>query len=155
MIKIKKSIPIKWCGKWIDKNGKQIIIETTKHDFYVVSVLDAKGQPFEIDLFEEKTKPTTKLLSRFINDTNENSILQVEAGINDIGPTYNLYFLTTLDNQIVRPAKKSDDISKVIIRPEVRIGLYNDWEDDLGVPWAFPLEYFKKYPSPPPPSLEK
>ena len=39
---------------------------------------------------------------------------------------------------------KSDSLSKIIIKPDVGMGLYDDWEVDLGVSWAFPLEDFKK-----------
>lgn len=70
-------------------------------------------------------------------------MLRVEAGTEEIGPTYNLYFLVP-QGQEVRLAKNADEIEKIIIRPNVGMGLYDDWEDDLGVPWAFPLKDFQK-----------
>ena len=141
--KQRKSIPKTWCGLWTDKNGKQLIIETTKHDFYIITILDKNGKPFEIDLLGESMKKTRSLTANFSRDTNGNPFLQVEAGTNEIGPTYDLYFLTLL-NQEMKLAKNSDDIEQLIIKPKVGMGLYYDWEDDLGVPWAFPLENFKK-----------
>ena len=141
----RKSIPNSWCGFWADKNGKQIVIESTKHDIYDVSVLDANGQPYEIELLEGNKRDTIRLTGRFATDTNGNPILQVEAGSNDIGPTYNLYFLTAKRDQELRRAKNFDDLDYIIIRPNVGLGLYDDWDDDLGVPWAFPLEDFKKF----------
>jgi hypothetical protein len=144
MIKIRQSIPKKWCGTWTDKDEKKLIIESTQHNFYIITVLDSKGQPFQIDLLGEKTKKTTNLIGRFSKDTNNNSVLQVEAGTNDIGPTFNLYFLTVKKNEKLRPARNLDNLNNVIIMPDVGMGLYDDWEDDLGVPWAFPLNNYRK-----------
>jgi hypothetical protein len=141
----RQSIPKKWCGTWADKDGKKLIIEPTRHKFYIINVLDPKGQPFQIDLLlEEKTKKTTNLIGRFSKDTNNNSILEVEAGINDIGPTFNLYFLTVKQNGKLRPARNLDNLKDIVIKPDVGMGLYDDWEDDLGVPWAFPLNNYRK-----------
>ena len=144
LTKNRKSIPKSWFGLWTDKNEKQLIIQTTKHDFYSVTVLNKDGIPFQIDLLGDKKRDTEKLIGQFTKDTNGNPILQVEAGSNEIGPTFDLYFLTTKDNDEHRLAKNTDDIDKIIIKPSVGMGLYDDWEDDLGVPWAFPLEDFKK-----------
>ncbi len=125
---------------WIDKNGKQVIIRTTKHDFYDVSVLDINGQPYQIKLLNNQTKNTTGLTGLFTKDINGNPILQVEAGTIEIGPTYNLYFLAIDSNQKTRLAKNSDSLEKIIIKPNVGIGLYDNWDDDFGVAWAYPLE---------------
>lgn len=140
----RKSIPNSWCGLWKDINGKQLIIESTKHDFFLVTVLDTNGELFEIELLGGNKKKTKGLIGRFTIDTNKNPILQVEAGSNDIGPTYDLYFLTHNEDNKLILANNSTNIEKIIIRPNVGIGLYDDWEDDLGVPWADPLEDFKK-----------
>jgi len=56
--------------------------------------------------------------------------LRVEAGalkLNGAGPTLNLIPLSVDE-----------------LRPDVRMGLYDDWEDDLGVPWAFPLSIYRR-----------
>ena len=139
----RKSIPETWCGLWTDKNGKQIKIESTQHEFYVVSIMNSKGQPYQIKLLDDSKRDTINLTGRFVTDTNGYPILQVEAGENGLGPTYSLYFLTT-NEQKLRLAKNSDDLNEITIKPNVGLGLYDDWEDDLGVPWAFPLEDFKK-----------
>jgi|GEM_PF-4280995 len=72
----------------------------------------------------------------------EYPFLQVEAGIQGLGPTYHLVFviknLNGNDPEYI-VAKTTDKIGKVFALPEVQIGLYDDWEDDLGVPWAKPL----------------
>lgn len=139
----RKSIPKSWCGKWIDKGGKQLIIEPTKHNFYLVTVLNYQGQPFEIKLLTERNKKTENLIAKFTTDPKNRSILQVEAGVEGLGPTYDLYFRTEKD-QNIRPSRNFDNLKNIKIRPSVGCGLYDDWEDDLGVPWAFPLEDFKK-----------
>jgi len=142
--KNRKSIPRSWCGIWTDKNGKHIEIRSTAHDFYSVTILDKNNNPYQIDLLGDEKKNTEKLTGEFTKDTNGNPILQVEAGSNGIGPTYDLYFLTEKEKDDFKLANNKDDIAKIIIRPNVGMGLYDDWEDDLGVPWAFPLDDFKK-----------
>jgi len=54
--KNRKSIPNSWCGLWTDRYEKQLIIHSTKHDFYSVTVLDKYGKPFQIDLLEDFKK---------------------------------------------------------------------------------------------------
>ena len=142
--KNRKSIPEPWCGIWIDQDGKHLDIRSTEHDFYSVTILDKFGQPYQIVLLGGEKKNTKKLTGQFTKDTNGNPILQVEAGSNGIGPTYDLCFLTTKDKDEVKLSKNKDDIEKVVIKPNVGMGLYDDWEDDLGIPWAFPLNDFKK-----------
>tara|TARA_B100000678_G_C18215734_1_gene505209 strand:+ start:1510 stop:2013 length:504 start_codon:yes stop_codon:yes gene_type:complete len=144
LTKNRKSIPKAWCGLWADRNGKQVLIESTKHHFYAVTVLDSGGEPFKIQLPGDTPKNTIGLTGSFGRDASGNPTLQVEAGINDLGPTYNLYFLVAESGQKLRLARNSDDLRHIIIKPNVGMGLYDDWEDDLGVPWAFPLEDFKK-----------
>ena len=56
--------------------------------------------------------------------------LVVEAGVVGLGPTYRL--TRTDDDRLV---------------PEVGMGLYDDFEEDLGVPWAFPLEPYRRAPN--------
>ena len=143
-IKGRKSIPKTWCGLWIDKNGTQLTIEITNPGFYSVSVFDKEGKTFKIELLDKKIIDTKGLFATFRTDTDGNSIMQVEAGTDGVGPTYNLYFMTIKNDKELRFAKDSDDLDKIIIKPNVGMGLYDDYDDDLGVPWAFPLEDFKK-----------
>lgn len=139
----RKSIPKTWCGKWIDGTGRQLIIESYKHNFYLISVIDSSGEFYKINLFDEKQKNTDKLLASFIKDSYGNPILQVEAGVNEIGPTYNLLFLTKNNNGFVL-ARNNNMLNDIIIRPTIGIGLYGDDEDDIGVPWAMPLKDYIK-----------
>ena len=43
-----------------------------------------------------------------------------------------------------RPAE-GDAAERLV--PEVQCGLYDDWEEDFGVPWVFPLSIFLRSPS--------
>jgi len=141
--KRRKTTSKSWCGLWSDKNGKQIIIQLTKHNFYTVSILDKNNKYFEINTLRNSKRKTKKLTGFFTRDINENPILQVEAGCDNIGPTYELYFLTQKKNGEYRLSKSTDNIKDIVIRPNVGLGLYDDWEDDLGIPWAFPLDDFR------------
>lgn len=141
--KHRQSIPAQWCGLWVDTSGKQLVLQ--QHSgHYAVTVADNTGTPFCIHLLGDATKNTTELLGRLATDTKGIPMLQVEAGENGIGPTYNLYFVAVEHDGTLRLAHNSDDISSVHIIPDVGMGLYHDWEDDLGVPWAFPLHSFTK-----------
>lgn len=139
-----KSIPKEWLGLWEDDNGKQLKIESIKNGLYSVSIYNNEGIPYKIELLDNKLKDTITLKATFTNDTNRNSILQVEAGEYGIGPTYNLYFMSFKNGQELNFAVNSDDLNMIIIKPTVGIGLYDDFEDDLGVSWAYPLSDFKK-----------
>ncbi|GAB7089703.1 hypothetical protein [Marinifilum fragile] len=141
----RKSIPKSWCGTWIDETGRKLHIESTKHDFYLATIRDKNNTAYKIELLVEQVKETVNLMAQFIEDVHKNPCLQIEAGIHDIGPTYKLYFLLKKENGDVRLAKNSDKLENLIIRPDVGIGLYDDLEDDLGVPWAFPLSDYKKH----------
>ena len=39
------------------------------------------------------------------------------------------------------------DVGVWVLIPEVLMGLYDDWEDDFGVPWVFPLSIYRRVPS--------
>jgi hypothetical protein len=138
------SVPDTWLGSWVDTNGKQILLKNAGDNNYYVTVLDLDGKAFEIQLLDGKIISTIDLPAKFAKDTNENPILQIEAGSAGLGPTYDLYFLTVKGNGERRLASDNDRLTDVIIIPNIGMGLYDDWEDDLGVPWAFPLMDFKK-----------
>lgn len=142
--KPRTSLPKSWLGYWVDKNGKTLEIKEGKQNTYLVSVKDKEGDYFSIRLLEDKKKNTSDLIGTFGLDNNQNPFLQIEAGVDGLGPTFNLYFLTIKENREYRLARDTDKLEKLRIRPSVGLGLYDDWEDDLGVPWAYPLEEFKK-----------
>lgn len=141
-----KSIPITWTGNWVDDTGRTLTIQAINDKEYKVSIKDKNGTPFKIDWtgFEPLDKKTTDLKSEITNDTEGRQHLQVEAGIVGVGPTYRLYFIVEDENKKSRLAITDDQIEKIKIRPDIGMGLYDDWEEDLGVPWALPLDDYKK-----------
>jgi hypothetical protein len=141
-----KSIPTTWTGNWVDDIGRTLTIEVANDREYKVSIKDSSGIPFKINwtgfgLFDKKT---TDLKSEITKDNNGRQHLQVEAGMVGVGPTYRLYFVVDEGSEKLRLATSDDKIEKIKIKPDVGIGLYDDWEDDLGVPWALPLSDYKK-----------
>jgi len=56
--------------------------------------------------------------------------LVVELGTSGLGPALVLEFI------------ESD--GKDFLIPEIQMGLYDDYEDDLGVGWIFPLSRFER-----------
>lgn len=64
------------------------------------------------------------------HDDNAGEHLKVEAGMlkaEGIGPTLNLF-----------------PMASDTLEPLVFMGLYDDWEDDLGLPWAYPLSPYHR-----------
>lgn len=56
--------------------------------------------------------------------------LQIELGEEGLGPTLELKLININNNKY--------------LEPRVVMGLYDDFEDDFGVPWIYPLTYYKK-----------
>lgn len=142
-----KAIPAAWLGKWVDDIGRTLTIDPGgDHHHYKVSIRDQSGKPFDIDNigFLESGKKTLELKSALTIDHKGKQHLQVEAGMVGIGPTYRLYFATETQNKQLRLALNTDPVEKIIIKPDIGMGLYDDFEDDLGVPWALPLNDYKK-----------
>lgn len=137
------SFPNHWFGTWIDKNGKKVLIERHLLGKITTSVIDQDNNPYEIVLLGGVKKKTLLLKSEYTKDSEQIPMLQIEAGNVDIGPTYRLYFVVE-EKDTRRIANEFDDSRLLKILPEVSIGLYDDYEEDLGVPWAFPLEEFTK-----------
>ena len=140
-----KSIPTIWTGNWVDDTGRTLTIEIANDRKYRVSIKDKSGLPFKIDWtgFGLLDKKTTDLKSEVTNDSDGRQHLQIEAGMVGVGPTYRLYFVVE-ENQELRLATTDDQIEKIKIKPNIGIGLYDDWEDDLGLPWALALSDYKK-----------
>ena len=115
----------KFIGSWSDDSEHILIIKKNNNI------------EFMVDFFPrlESEPVLRKLLSR-----NELSInmkgsliehgLQVELGEEGLGPTLELKLVTVNNNEFLEPS--------------VVMGLYDDYEDDFGVPWVFPLTYFKR-----------
>ena len=117
-------------GLWVDARGRALFVwrrgrdEREKSQFEAeVSVTDGvMGMPYEVQGLGLNALPT-----RDMRATMDQGELRAEAGVIGIGPTYTLRLME--DGTLV---------------PRVEMGLYDDWEEDLGVPWAFPLEAYRR-----------
>jgi len=131
--------PDDWCGLWVDEDGKAIFIKKIAPKvFKVTIVLNLLNQLHKKRLHIKKN--LKNLTANWVLDINRKiNRLQIEAGIENLGPTYNLYVNVS--------PERSNDLSKIELMPEVKMGLYDDWEDDFGVPWGFPYKSYRKAPS--------
>jgi hypothetical protein len=120
-------------GSFVDKSGRILQIrrlDDPKMPFRIQITLPAeldhllqthRDYPFEI---------RDELKGWIDQDEQDGEFLKVEAGIlghAGAGPTLDLF-----------------PISADQFRPRVSMGLYDDWEDDLGLPWAFPLSVYHR-----------
>jgi hypothetical protein len=71
-------------------------------------------------------------------DQQSRRYLEVEAGTADLGPTYRLY-PAIQDAHGRRTAGDNVTVEELLLVPSIAIGLYDDYDDDMGVPWAYPL----------------
>ena len=135
------SIPGGWVGWWVAADGKAVLIE---HDGggFAVTVSPAKGaRPYKsARLLSLRRKRIRRLPARCSLNRDGERHLEIEAGTNSFGPTYALYPCTANGNGTLRPAEDDAEVEDIILIPEIGIGLYDDWDEDLGVPWAEPLE---------------
>jgi hypothetical protein len=135
--------PDELCGLWIDEDGKAVyIVKIETLEFKIAIIFDLYEQ-FENDSIriDEHLK---QLTAKWVLDEGRNiHRLQIEAGIDFIGPTYNLYVskIGSSSQDFIYNERELDEIRLI---PEVQMGLYDDWEDDLGVPWAFPYKNYQK-----------
>ena len=109
---------------------------------YDVSVWDAEGKPYTIRLLGDATRSTINL-SAALDTEDGKRLLQVEAGTYHLGPTYNLHFGVMRDG-VLHSARLWDFWRELFLVPSVGVGLYDDWENNLGVPWAFPLRVWRR-----------
>jgi hypothetical protein len=83
------------------------------------------------------TKPIENLPARCRADHEGHRYLEIEAGTEELGPTYRLY--ATVDAEFGRDVGRDTPAAHITLVPAMSIGLYDDYDDDLGVPWALPL----------------
>lgn len=139
-------LPDSWMGLWQDAIGRVMQIDRGKKDgMYQVCIAPAQGKK----LHKKKMRACISW-----DQKRSCNYLQVEAGFSNLGPTYNLFFATctsplkTLDDTSAqfRIASLEDSVDTLALLPEVSMGLYDDYEDDLGVPWGFPYHPYYKSP---------
>ncbi len=129
-------------GLWLAGDGKAVYIEKRLSD-YSVTVKPSIDEDCYLrpHLYVPRVR-TFRMKACWNKTEKEFPFLQVEAGAEDIGPTYHLVFAVKKsegEEPPYRLAMPDDDLENIVALPETQIGLYDDWEDDLGVPWALPL----------------
>jgi hypothetical protein len=113
-------------GWWVAADGKAVLIEHVD-DQLLITVAPTRDAPAyrSAELLGGGHADIRRLPAE-VGGTDDVPFLQVEAGTPGLGPTYRLHVVT-------EPA------GDVLLVPNVGMGLYDDYDDDLGVPWAFPL----------------
>ncbi len=110
-------------GCWIDEDGKNIVIKNDNENF-LTDFYNSDSTLVERELLGNSIVESKDMKSFFDGEK-----LIVELGTEGLGPTLKL---------------KYNNEDREYLIPAVEIGLYDDWEDDFGVPWVFPLAlYFK------------
>ncbi|NHJ87838.1 MAG: hypothetical protein FK734_20415 [Asgard group archaeon] len=135
-----KDFPDELCGLWIDEIDRGVYIEKNEQlelqtTFIFDTTIQLKNNSLHID--EHLKNRITKWV---LDEQRGAKRLQIEVGIDFVGPTYNLYLSKIIGNK----QKLIEELNNIELYPEVQMGLYDDWEDDLGVPWAFPYKNYQK-----------
>jgi len=111
-----------FCGEWIDSACRFLQVRVSATGRLSVSCLGPNRKPITRRLLDGES-PSLEMPARLDGER-----LEVELGMPGLGPTLCLTYL--------------DGPPRLV--PEVRMGLYDDWEDDFGVPWLFPLSTYRK-----------
>jgi hypothetical protein len=120
---VDKTIADLFVGEWIDAACRFLQVRVLDSGRFAVTCLGPDRKPFSRRLLEGEA-PSIDMPA-----TVHEGRLVVEVGTPDLGPTLCLAY--------------SDEGGPVRLVPEVRMGLYDDWEDDFGVPWLFPLSAYR------------
>lgn len=132
--------PDGWVGRWQDTNAKTVTI-SRMHGSVTVTVAPGVAEtPYRsAELLGGGTKEIENLPAVCYLDEERRKYLEIEAGTPDLGPTYRLYAATEDDDRSLKPFD-SGNVDDLVLVPHTSIRLYDDYDDDLGVPWAYPLE---------------
>ncbi|MCY9670854.1 hypothetical protein M5X11_39235 [Paenibacillus alginolyticus] len=119
------------------ENIEKFIGSWTNHSGHILKIYKINHIEVRVDFYPHLgCEPINReLLGRRALSVNMKAILQeqglqIELGEEGLGPTLELA-VTMINN-------------KDYLEPQVVMGLYDDYEDDFGVPWILPLSYFEK-----------
>lgn len=115
----------KYLGKWTDEHEKILVLKTNGQALVADFYADKNLVAVERELLGGAKSPSLSMKTYF-----EDSILIVELGEEGVGATLQLEYRNTGENEYFIPT--------------VVHGLYNDLEEDFGVPWIFPLLVYRK-----------
>ena len=133
--------PATWVGTWVAADGKTVVVEPNPTGSGVtVTVAPAPHRPpYVKDLLDGTAQAVGRLPAACIVDGDGRRCLEIEAGTVGVGPTYRLHAMT--DGPTGRwLAPSTAAVADVVLVPNTVIGLYDDHDDDQGVPWAHPLQ---------------
>lgn len=132
--------PTSWVGTWIAPDAKTVRIIQVDQGVSVTVSPGPDQPPYRsAPLLDGSTKPIERVAGSFHTDERGRSYLEVEAGTPGLGPTYRLYAAVETAGNL-RIATATTRVDDLVLVPNTSIGLYDDFEDDLGVPWAYPLD---------------
>ena len=126
-------------GWWVADDGKAVLLE--RHgDGLVVTVCPAVGAPpYRSARLVLRRRRIRRLPGEWVVDGQDRTCLQIEAGIRGAGPTYRLHPALETPDGDLHPAPPGTAADQLVLVPATGVGLYDEYEDDLGVPWAEPL----------------
>lgn len=131
-----------WVGTWIAADLKTITIAREGQGLTVTVSPGPDQVPYTGAPLPDGSEKTIDRLPAHCHTDRGLLYLQVEAGIPGIGPTYHLYGVVDGASGY-RAANEKVPAEQLTLLPDTGIGFYDDWEDDLGVPWAYPLQPLK------------
>lgn len=108
-------------GRWVDDVGRVLVIDRRGCEVLVTVLCAETSAPYRRSLLLGRGW-TRDLVAKL----DERGRLIIEAGTKHLGPTFEL--------------EHDGDV----LTPSVGMGLYDDFDDDLGVPWAFPLSRYRR-----------
>lgn len=139
--------PSSWVGTWTAYDGKTVVISRSDCGT-TVTVSPTPGQPayLSAELLGGGTKRIDGLPASCQVDDDGRRYLEIEAGSPGLGPTYRLYAAVAGPGGL---RKAHDDVAadRLMLVPNTVGGLYDDWDDDLGAPWAYPLDPLRWRPA--------
>jgi hypothetical protein len=127
-------------GWWVAEDGKAVLVEAGRGGVLLVSVAPALGaEPYRsAELLYGGTKAIQRLAATARTEDGVH-YLQIEAGTEAYGPTYLLYPVERANRLWKAVDATSPEVRPAALYPNVHVGLYDEFDGDLGAPWAFPL----------------
>ena len=112
-------------GEWVDDSGRRLRIDAAGAELRA-SFFDRQGNPLR------RTGVFSFLKGRAVDlpASLSGEALVVELDTPGLGPTLHL------------TAREHEGVPVLV--PQAHIGLYGDFEDDLGVPWVMPLSLYRR-----------
>ena len=118
-------------GTFEDNTGRRLVIRSGTDPKYPYGVRVVLSPALDLSLRQHRDYPfeIQNELPAWLEVSEQGECLVVEGGqlgLWGIGPYLRLF-----------PERDC-------LKPEVGMGLYDDFEDDYGLPWAFPLSHYRK-----------